>query len=81
MLVPRAKVATSNSIIWLKHRMELLGCYMPPDREIEFCIDLTLDVQPVSNPPYLMAPAKLWELKIQLQDMLEKGFICPSTSP
>ena len=32
---------------------------MPPDREIEFCIELTPDVRPVSIPPYHMAPAEL----------------------
>ena len=57
---------------------ELLG--MPPDREIEFCIYLTLRVQPISILPYRMAPTKLQELKVQLQDMLDKGFIHPSTS-
>ena len=34
MLVPRAKVTTSNSILWLKHRMELLGCYNKKRKEI-----------------------------------------------
>ena len=50
------------------------------DREIEFYIDLAPSVQPISIPPYHMAPAKLRELKVQLQDMLDKGFIHPSTS-
>ena len=51
---------------------------MAPDREIEFCIDLVPDAQPVSIPPYRMAPA---ELKEQLQELLDKGFMRPSTSP
>ena len=42
---------------------------MPPDREIEFCIDLAPGIQPISIPPYRIAPAKLRELKVQLQDM------------
>ena len=46
---------------------------MPPNREIEFCINLAPSIQPVSNPTYYMAPAELRELKIQLQDMLDKG--------
>ena len=54
---------------------------MPPNREIEFYIDLALNVQPVSIPPYRMASTELQELKVQLQDMLDKGFIRPSTSP
>ena len=37
--------------------------------------------QPISIPPYRMAPLELRELKVQLQDLLDKGFIRPSTSP
>ena len=40
---------------------ELSG--LPPDREITFCIDLVPEAQPVSIPPYRMAPAKLTELR------------------
>ena len=54
---------------------------MPPEREIEFCMDLILDTQPISMPPYRMASVELQELKEQLQDLLAKGFICPSISP
>ena len=54
---------------------------LPPDREIEFTIDVLPDTQPISIPPYRMAPAELTELKEQLRDLLEKGFIRPSTSP
>ena len=55
---------------------ELLG--MPPRREIELCVDLILQL--ISIPPYRMTLMELWELKEQLQDLLDKGFICPSTS-
>ena len=58
---------------------ELLG--IPPEREIEFGIDLLPDTQPISISPYRMAPAELKELKEQLKDLLEKGFIRPSISP
>ena len=58
---------------------DLLG--MPPDRDIVFCIDLALGTQPISIPPYRMAPLEVKELKEQLQDLLEKGFIRPSVSP
>ncbi|XP_049381296.1 uncharacterized protein LOC125845822 [Solanum stenotomum] len=54
---------------------------VPPEREIDFGIDLLPDTQPISIPPYRMAPAELKELKEQLRDLLEKGFIRPSQSP
>ena len=54
---------------------------IPPDREIEFGIDLLPDTQPISISPYHMAPAKLKELKEQLKDLLDKDFIRPSISP
>ncbi|XP_070032960.1 uncharacterized protein [Nicotiana tomentosiformis] len=49
-----------------------------PDREIDFGIDVLPDTHPISIPPYRIAPAKLKELKEQLRDLLEKGFIRPS---
>ena len=54
---------------------------VPPEREIDLGIDLLPDTQPISIPPYRMAPAELKELKEQLKDLLEKGFIRPSHSP
>ncbi len=54
---------------------------VPPEREIDFGIDLLPDTQPISIPPYRMAPAELKELKEQLKDLLDKGFIRPSISP
>ncbi|WMV50937.1 hypothetical protein MTR67_044322 [Solanum verrucosum] len=54
---------------------------VPPEREIDFGIDLLPDTQPISIPPYRMAPAELKELKEQLKDFLDKGFIRPSISP
>ena len=47
----------------------------------DFGIDLVLGTQPISIPPYRMAPAELKELKEQLQELLDKGFIRPSVSP
>jgi hypothetical protein len=58
---------------------ELLG--MPPDRDIEFAIELQPGTTPISKRPYRMPPAELVELKKQLQELLDKGFIRPSTSP
>ena len=54
---------------------------LPPQREIEFDIDVVLGATSTSITPYRMAPLELKELKLQLQELLEKGFICPSVSP
>ena len=56
----------------------LLG--LPPDQEIEFSIHLLSDIAPISKAPYHMAPIDLRELKEQLQELLDKGFIRPSVS-
>jgi hypothetical protein len=57
---------------------ELLG--MPPNRDIEFAIELQPRMTLISKRPYRMPPAELAELKKQLQELLDKGFIRPSTS-
>ncbi|XP_049374045.1 uncharacterized protein LOC125839117 [Solanum verrucosum] len=54
---------------------------LPPEPEIEFGIDVIPDTQPISIPPYRMASAELRELKKQLKDLLENGFLRPSMSP
>jgi hypothetical protein len=54
---------------------------MPPDRDIEFAIELQPGTAPISKRPYRMPPAELAEQKKQLQELLDKGFIRPSTSP
>ncbi|WVZ94173.1 hypothetical protein U9M48_040099 [Paspalum notatum var. saurae] len=54
---------------------------LPPDRDVEFRIDLVLGTAPVSKRPYRMAPDELKELKTQLQEQLDKGFVRPSSSP
>jgi hypothetical protein len=54
---------------------------MPPDRDIEFAIELQPGTTPISKRPYQMPPAELAELKKQLQELLDKGLIRPSTSP
>ncbi|XP_070679196.1 uncharacterized protein [Malus domestica] len=53
---------------------------LPTEREVEFVIDLLLGTNPISLTPYRMAPAELRELKVQLQELVDKGFIQPSTS-
>ena len=54
---------------------------LPPKREVEFSIDLVPGAGPVSIAPYRMAPAKLVELKKQIEELLEKQFIRPNASP
>jgi hypothetical protein len=58
---------------------ELSG--MPPDRGVEFVIELQPGTAPISKRPYRMPPKKLAELKTQLQELLDKGYIRPSSSP
>ena len=54
---------------------------LPPYRDVYFMIELHLGTTPISMTPHRMAPAKLGELKVQLQDLLDRGFIRSSTSP
>ena len=54
---------------------------MPPDRDIEFVIELQPGTAPISKRSFRMPPNELAELKVQLQDLLDKGFIRPSSSP
>jgi hypothetical protein len=54
---------------------------MPPKRAIEFNIDLQPGTAPIAKTLYKMLPVELADLKIQRQDLLDKGFIHPSSSP
>nr|ABD28293.1 RNA-directed DNA polymerase (Reverse transcriptase); Zinc finger, CCHC-type; Peptidase aspartic, active site; Retrotransposon gag protein [Medicago truncatula] len=54
---------------------------VPPEREVEFSIDLVPGTKPVSMAPYRMSASELSELKKQLEDLLEKKFVRPSVSP
>ncbi|GJT04788.1 putative reverse transcriptase domain-containing protein [Tanacetum coccineum] len=54
---------------------------LPLPRQVEFWIDLVPGTAPVSRAPYRLAPSEMRELSIQLQELLEKGFICSSSSP
>jgi hypothetical protein len=54
---------------------------MPPERAIEFKIELQHGSAPIAKAPYKMSPMEMKELKIQLQGLLDKGYIHPSTSP
>jgi hypothetical protein len=54
---------------------------MPPDRDIEFVIELKPGTTPIYKTPYRMATPELAELKEHVKELLEKGFIRPSLSP
>jgi hypothetical protein len=58
---------------------ELLG--LPPDRDVEFVINLVPGTAPIAQSPYRMAEVELKLLKAELDSLLEKGFIRPSASP
>ena len=54
---------------------------LPPHRVLDFGIELHPGTSPISMTPHRMAPVELQELRVQLQELLDKGFIRPSTSP
>ncbi|GJT30029.1 putative reverse transcriptase domain-containing protein [Tanacetum coccineum] len=54
---------------------------LPPIRQVEFQIDLVLGAAPVARAPYRLAPLEMEELSTQLQELYDKGFIRPSSSP
>jgi len=53
---------------------------LPPEREVEFAIDLVSGTSPISIAPYRMSASELGELKKQLEELLEKQFIRPTIS-
>jgi hypothetical protein len=54
---------------------------MPPDRDIEFVIELKPGTVPIYKIPFRMTTPELAELKEHIRQLVEKGFICPSSSP
>ncbi|GJZ28949.1 putative reverse transcriptase domain-containing protein, partial [Tanacetum coccineum] len=54
---------------------------LPPSRQVEFQIDLVPGAAPVARAPYRLAPTELHELSTQLQELSDKGFIRPISSP
>jgi hypothetical protein len=54
---------------------------MLPERELEFYIDLIPGTAPIAKRPYRMAPTELAELKLQIVELQQKRYICPSSSP
>ncbi|KAH0651783.1 hypothetical protein KY284_031695 [Solanum tuberosum] len=79
-----SETLTLKSVPLVNEFLEVFPKYLPgvpPEREIDFGIDLLPDTQPISILPYRMALVELKELKEQLKDLLDKGFIRPSISP
>ncbi|GJX93441.1 putative reverse transcriptase domain-containing protein [Tanacetum coccineum] len=54
---------------------------LPPQRQVEFHIDLVPGATPIAKSPYRLAPSEMQELSGQLQELQDKGFIRPSHSP
>jgi hypothetical protein len=54
---------------------------MPPDRDIQFVVELKPDTAPIFKTPFRMTTSELAELKEHIKELLEKGFIFPSSSP
>jgi hypothetical protein len=54
---------------------------MPPERKVEFAIELIPGTTPISKRAYRVSGPELVELKKQIYELLEKGYIRPSTSP
>ena len=54
---------------------------LPPHRDVDFGIELHPGTTTISMTPHRMAPVELQEIRVQLQELLDKGFIRPSTSP
>jgi hypothetical protein len=54
---------------------------LPPDQDVEFVIELQPGTAPIFKRPYKMTPKELAELKVQLKELLDKGYIHPSSSP
>ena len=65
----------------------MCGCFpdelpgLPPHRDVDFGIELHPGISPISMTLHRRAPVELQELRVQLQGLLDKGFIKPSTSP
>ena len=54
---------------------------LPPHRDVDFGIELHPGISPISMTPHRMAPVELQKIRVKLQELLDKGFIRPSTSP
>ncbi|TYK29281.1 DNA/RNA polymerases superfamily protein [Cucumis melo var. makuwa] len=77
-VVPRSLISVLKAEKLLR-KDDLSG--LPPYKEIEFTTELLLGTTPISQAPYKMAPSELKELEVQLQELVDKGYIRPSVSP
>ncbi|KAA0041507.1 putative polyprotein [Cucumis melo var. makuwa] len=78
----RAGIIATSTLPMLEHyALVLFDSGLPLHREIEFAIELEPGTVPISIAPYKMALVELKELKVQLQELLDKGFIRPTVSP
>ncbi|GJS75857.1 putative reverse transcriptase domain-containing protein [Tanacetum coccineum] len=77
---------------WLSNQKAVIVCHekivrilveggLPPQRQVEFSIDLIPGATPIAKSPYQLEPSKMQELSEQLQELQDKGFIRPSHSP
>lgn len=64
---------------WDVFPKELSG--VPPERQVEFRMELVPGVALIAKAPYRLAQPKMQELSTQLQELLDRGFICPTSSP
>jgi hypothetical protein len=78
--IPAGVMRRSVRSSWTSSKEEDLSC-MPPNWDVKFIIELQPDTAPIFRRPYKMAPKELDELKVQLSELLDKGYICPSLSP
>ncbi|KAG7583880.1 Ribonuclease H-like superfamily [Arabidopsis suecica] len=69
-----------DATIPIRRRIDYMSG-LPPDRSDPFTIELEAGTTPISKAPYRMAPAEMAELKKQLEELLDEGFIRPSSSP
>jgi hypothetical protein len=84
---PRSYVAITSQLEKIPVVREFVDVFpdelsgMPPDIDVEFVIELQPGTAPISKRPYRMPPKELAELKTQLQELLDRGYIRPSSSP
>ncbi|XP_070032812.1 uncharacterized protein [Nicotiana tomentosiformis] len=76
-----SSVSAFSRVLYFLKAPHMVEKGMPPDHEIDFCIDLAQGTQSISIPPYRMDPKELKEFKEQLEELLAKGLVRPSISP
>nr|GEU29835.1 putative reverse transcriptase domain-containing protein [Tanacetum cinerariifolium] len=74
-----ANIICSQKLVRVVNPQDLSG--ISPERQVEFRIDLIPGATPIAKNPYRLAPSEMKELMSQLQELLDKGFIHPSSSP